>query len=187
MDKQTDLLNKKYLEKIKYEKIGETQDCKERQLNWNIAFGLQAVDNLTPSKYMVDLATENIIGNKDYDIVEKEIKEYYQNEKKENINKDEKEADEVSLRIVKILNDKAFTFNYLTLKHYHKKLFENIDIGIDKKYLDKIKYEKIGETKDCEERRLNWNIAFGLQAVDNLVPSRSMVRLAEENIIGETS
>ncbi len=26
---------------------------KERQLNWNIAFGLQAVDNLIPSKYMV--------------------------------------------------------------------------------------------------------------------------------------
>ena len=128
-------MNEKYLDKLKYERIGETEDCKERQLNWNIAFGLQAVDNLVPSKYMVNLAEENIIGTKGYDIVEKEMKEYYQNEEKENINKNEKEADEVSLRIVKILNDKAFTFNYLTLKQYHKKLFENIDIGINEKYI----------------------------------------------------
>ena len=128
-------MNEKYLDKIKYEKIGETEDCKERQLNWNIAFGLQAVDNLVPSKYMVSLAEENIVGTKKYDVVEKEIKEYYETEDKEKINKDEKEADEVSLRIVKILNDKAFTFNYLTLKQYHKKLFENVEIGINEKYI----------------------------------------------------
>ena len=128
-------MEENYLDKIKYEKIGETKDSKERQLNWNIAFGLQAVDNLTPSKYMIDLATENIIGNKSYEIVEKEVKQYYENVDEENINKGEKQADKVSLRIVKILNDKAFTFNYLTLKQLHKKLFENIDIGIDEKYI----------------------------------------------------
>ena len=124
-----------YLNKIKYEKIGEAEDSKERQLNWNIAFGLQAVDNLTPSKYMVDLATENIIGTKDYNIVEKEITEYYKKTDKQYINRDEQEADKVSVRIVKILNDKAFTFNYLTLKQYHKKLFDGIDIGINPKYI----------------------------------------------------
>ena len=128
-------MNEKYLDKIKYEKIGETEDSKERQLNWNIAFGLQAVDNLTPSKYMVDLATENIIGNKSYEIVEEEVKEYYKNIEKSKVNRNEKQADEVSLRIVKVLNDKAFTFNYLTLKQYHKKLFEHINIGINEKYI----------------------------------------------------
>lgn len=128
-------MDENYLYKIKYEKIGETEDAKQRQTNWNIAFGLQEVDNLFPSKYMVSLAKENIIGNKDYETVEKDIQGYYQNEQKENINKKEKEADEVSLRIVKILNDKAFTFNYLTLKQYHKKLFENVDIGISEKYI----------------------------------------------------
>lgn len=59
-------MDKKYLYKLKYEKIGETEDSKEHQLNWNIAFGLQAVDNLTPSRYMVGLAEENILGNKNY-------------------------------------------------------------------------------------------------------------------------
>lgn len=128
-------MSENYLDKIKYEKIGETEDSKQKQLNWNIAFGLQAVDSLTPSKYMVDLATENIIGKKSYEVVEKEINEYYENADKEKINKSEKQADEVSLRIVKILNDKAFTFNYITLKQFHKKLFENINIGIDEKYI----------------------------------------------------
>ncbi len=128
-------MNENYLDKIKYEKIGETKDSKERQLNWNIAFGLQTVDNLTPSKYMVDLATENIIGIKSYEVVEEEVRKYYENTDKAKVNKNEKQADEVSLRIVKILNDKAFTFNYLTLKQYHKKLFENIDIGIYEKYV----------------------------------------------------
>ncbi len=128
-------MEENYLDKIKYEKIGETKDSEERQLNWNVAFGLQAVDNLTPSKYMVQLATENIIGNKSYEVVEEEVKQYYENTDKEKINKNEKQADEVSLRIVKILNDKAFTFNYLTLKQFHKKLFENIDIGISEKYI----------------------------------------------------
>ena len=42
-----------------------------------LRFGLQEVDNLKPSKYMIDLATENIDRKKTYDDVEKEIKEYY--------------------------------------------------------------------------------------------------------------
>lgn len=118
------------LNDIKYKKIGETKEADEKQKNWNIAFGLQEVDNLKPSKYMVSLAKENIKGNKSYELVESEIKSYYSNQSSEQINKSEKEADEVSLRIVKILNDKAFTFSYLTFKHYHKLLFDGIDIGI---------------------------------------------------------
>ncbi len=125
----------KYLSTIKYQKIGETKDAEEKQRNWNIAFGLQSVDNLIPSKYMVELAKQNILGKKSYDVVEQEIKQYYSTKHEENTNKNEKEADEVSLRIVKILNDNAFTFNYITLKQYHKKLFENVDIGINEKYI----------------------------------------------------
>ncbi len=123
------------LNEIKYKKIGETKETDEKQKNWNIAFGLQEVDNLKPSKYMISLAKENIKGNKSYELVEKEIKAYYSNQKSEQIDKNEKEADEVSLRIVKILNDKAFTFNYLTLKQYHKLLFNGIDIGIKSCYI----------------------------------------------------
>ena len=83
--------NEKY-EEFKYEIISETKDGKLKQLYWNIAFGLQEVDNLKPSKYMIDLATENINGKKTYDDVEKEIKEYYNScpESKNNPNEQEK-------------------------------------------------------------------------------------------------
>lgn len=118
---------------VHYEKIIESKDVKKKQRDWNIAFGLQAVDDLRPSKYMIKLANDNIIGNKSYEKVEEELEKYYQNVK--NVNNDEKQADEVSLRIVKILNDKAFTFNYLSLKQYHKKLFDGVEIGISPNYI----------------------------------------------------
>lgn len=116
-----------------YNIIKESDDIKQKQDNWGIAFGMQAVDDLKPSKYMIELARENIYGKKSYEKVKEDIEKYYQNSK--NINYDEKQADEVSVRIVKILNDKAFTFNYLSLKQYHKRLFEGVEIGINPKYI----------------------------------------------------
>lgn len=123
------------LEEIKYQRIGESSDSSERQENWNTAFGLQEVDGLTPSKYMVSLAKENIKGNMTYSQVESSISEYYGKLPKPEQNPSERQADEVSLRIVKILNDPAFTFSFLTYKLYHKELFSGIDIGISGKYI----------------------------------------------------
>jgi len=137
-----------YLNKIKYEKIGETEDSKEKQSNWNIAFGLQEVDFLKPSKYMVSLAEENINGTKSYEKVEEDLQEYYQKHDSKTINYKEKQADEVSLRIVKILNDKAFLFNYLSLRQYHESLFKNIDIGIDEKYIGNFRDYNITKKED---------------------------------------
>lgn len=123
------------LYEIKYEKLGESEDEQEKQRYWSIAFGLQEVDNLVPSKYMVNLAKENIKGIKTYEKVEQDITTYYKDLPINNINKSEKEADEVSLRIVRILNDNTFSFNYLTLKQYHKELFYGVDIGLSGKYI----------------------------------------------------
>ncbi len=124
-----------YSNDIKYEKIRETKSSEERRKYWNIAFGMQAVDNLHPSKYMITLSEENIALKKSYETVEKEVYNYYNKKDSKLIDRNEKEADEVSVRIVKILNNQAFTFNFLTLKQYHRKLFENIDIGINEKYI----------------------------------------------------
>lgn len=124
-----------YLSEIKYQKIGESADSKIKQENWNTAFGLQEVDNLFPSEYMASLATENIKGSMSYDKVEENLNRYYRNISKDKLNIFEKEADEVSLRMVRILNDKAFSFNYLTLKQYHKELFYGVDVGLGGKYI----------------------------------------------------
>lgn len=133
----------KLLEEFKYEVISETKDGKIKQLYWNIAIGLQEVDNLKPSKYLLKLAAENVKGKKSYNEIEKDISEYYS--KQNNYNSDEKEADEVSIRIVKMLNDKTFRFDYNTYRLYHKYLFDGIDIGCDKMYIGRFRDTNISK------------------------------------------
>ena len=83
------------------------------------------MDGLKPSKYMIELTDKHINGEKSYKQVKEEINLYY-SRNIDNSN-DEKEADEVSISIYEILSDKAFRFDYLTYKNYHKRLFQNLD------------------------------------------------------------
>ena len=77
-----------------------------KQLQWDMAIGLQAVDNLKPSKYLEKLLEENIEGNLTIEEVEKELREYYiEKENKNEINHSELECDFVSARIVELLNE----------------------------------------------------------------------------------
>lgn len=55
----------------------ETPKNYVKQLEWDIAIGLQKVDNLKPSKYLEGLLQENVTGKKTIYEVEKELKEYY--------------------------------------------------------------------------------------------------------------
>ena len=131
--------NEKY-EEFKYEIISETKDGKLKQLYWNIAFGLQEVDNLKPSKYMIDLATENINGKKTYDDVEKEIKEYYNSCPESKNNPNEQEADIVSVRLVQLLSDNSFRFDYNTYRIYHKYLFNGLDIVLQHYFISRSQF-----------------------------------------------
>lgn len=111
-----------------YDIVIDEKKPSTKQLYWDIAFGLQQVDGLKPSNYMINLSKQHIEGKKTYQQVQNEIKSYYS--KKDNCYDDEKEADEVSVAIYEILNNKAFRFDYLTFKNYHKKLFQNLDKNI---------------------------------------------------------
>ena len=51
---------------------------RERANNWSIAIGLQAVDGLTPSEYLINSARENIEGHISLDEVRQRINAYYQ-------------------------------------------------------------------------------------------------------------
>ena len=106
-----------------YDEVLDEKSPKIKQLYLDIAFVLQEVDKLKPSKYMVKLANEHIKGAKTYKEVQNEISSYHENS---NLC-DEKEADEVATAIYEILNDGAFRFDYLTYKNYHKRLFQNLD------------------------------------------------------------
>ena len=45
--------------------------------------------------------------------------------------------------------------------------------------LDEITYDKVEDEKNPEVKQLYWNIAFGLQEVDGLKPSKYMIELSE--------
>ena len=57
----------------------ETQDTKKKQEYWNTGIGLNKVDNLEPSKYLIDLSKKNINGELKYSEVENLLKTYYEN------------------------------------------------------------------------------------------------------------
>lgn len=110
-----------------YDKVIDTENNNIRELYWDIAFGLQEVDGLKPSKYMRELSKEHIEGKKTYEEVKEEITSYYNKNIDNHADDDEEEADIVSSVIYEILNDKSFRFDYLTYKNYHQKLFAGLN------------------------------------------------------------
>ena len=106
------------------EYIKETEpEKRDKGYAWHTAIGLQAVDGLRPSKYLIDTAIKNIEGDISIDEAGELLNSYY----KENPKSDEtEEADKVSLRIAKILSEKAFSFTPNEYISIHRKLFTGI-------------------------------------------------------------
>lgn len=105
----------------------ETTDTTKKQEYWDTGIGLNKVDNLEPSKYLLDLSQKNISGELKYTEVENLLKTYYKAQNSNDINiQREKECDLVSLRIAQLLEDKSFGFSPITLKNIHKFLFKDI-------------------------------------------------------------
>ena len=105
----------------------ETQDTKKKQEYWNTGIGLNKVDNLEPSKYLIDLSKKNINGELKYSEVENLLKTYYETQNQSDISiQREKECDIVSLRIAQLWEDKSFGFSPVALKNIHKFLFKDI-------------------------------------------------------------
>ena len=105
-----------------YKKLGEPEKARKSEI-WQTAIGLQQVDGLTPSKYLIDTAHENIEGNITIGEVKKRINSYYQ--AKPSIVETE-EADKVSAHIVEVLSENTFTFSPAELITIHKRLFEGV-------------------------------------------------------------
>ena len=115
------------LELAKYIKQGEPNEV-EKTKNWETAIGLQDVDGLKPSKYLIETAKEHIEGNIDIKEVENRINQYYKvlDERKSLESEDNEEADKVAVRIAKILSDKSFNFSPTELISIHQKLFSGV-------------------------------------------------------------
>ncbi len=116
-----------------------------KQLEWDMAIGLQEVDNLKPSKYLEKLLQENVIGEKTIYEVEKELKDYYvEKEKNNDVNHNELECDLVSTRIVELLQEDNFELSINYLKYVHKYLFQDVyEFAGEFRKVDFSKHERI--------------------------------------------
>ena len=106
-----------------YIRQGEPEK-KEKSYAWQTAIGLQEVDGLKPSSYLIETAKQNIEGDIPINEVKHLIDSYYKTKPAGNESDRTEEADKVSVRITEILSEKTFSFSpaeYITI---HKRLFE---------------------------------------------------------------
>ena len=109
------------------EYIKQTEpDKRDKGYAWHTAIGLQAVDGLKPSKYLIDTAIKNIKGDISIDEAQELLNTYYEENPKADTEDRTEEADKVAVRIAKILSEKAFSFTPNEYISIHKKLFTGI-------------------------------------------------------------
>ena len=117
----------RYKEFEQYLASGEP-GVEERARNWSMAIGLQDVDRLKPSEFLLEQAKANIEGRISSEEVGKRLEEYYsQKSVREKAEADGTfEADRVADRINLLLAEKAFTFSPMELSRIHGFLFKDV-------------------------------------------------------------
>lgn len=111
---------------------------------WSTAIGLQAVDGLRPSKYLVETAIQNIDGKITVREAKNLIDSYYK-ERPVHMSDDDRteEADKVASRIAEILSETAFSFSPNEYISIHRKLFQGI-------------YDHAGRIRDYNITKKEW-------------------------------
>ena len=112
-----------------YKRITNEYTPEEKQLYWNIGIGLQAVDGLKPSEYLIEQQDKEVAGKITLEDVKNNLAQYYELRKEEAV-LSEKEADVASLRINEYLRSTQFRLHPLVLKQIHKFIFEGLE-GFD--------------------------------------------------------
>lgn len=112
---------------------------------WRTAIGLQKVDGLTPSAYLVETACRNIEGEITVAEAGNLIGEYYKSKKirEEAAKTRTDEADIVSQRIAAILAEPTFSFSPASYVAIHRKLFAGI-------------YKHAGKIRDYNITKREW-------------------------------
>ena len=119
-------------------------DKSDKTYLWSTAIGLQDVDGLRPSKYLLDTAIENIEGKITIKQAQERIDSYYkEKDNRSSDNERTEEADKVSSRIAQILSEKAFSFTPNEYISIHRKLFQGI-------------YKHVGKIRDYNITKKEW-------------------------------
>lgn len=149
---------------------------KQKAEAWKTAIGLQDVDGLKPSTYLLDTAKRHIEGDITIEQVKGLIDSYYKSKEGRFSFEEERteEADKVSARITELLQEETFSFTPSEYQRIHHRLFQGIfkfagkfrTYNISKKewVLDGASvlynpFENIAETLDydfAQERQFNY-------------------------------
>lgn len=99
----------------------------EKGYAWKTAIGLQDVDGLETSQYLLDTAKAHIEGDIDIATAKARIDSYYESrsERKDTEQRTE-EADRVAARIAQLLSENTFQFSPAEFLTIHKRLFSGI-------------------------------------------------------------
>jgi fido (protein-threonine AMPylation protein)/biotin operon repressor len=116
---------------------------RERSYYWKTAIGLQAVDGIKPSEYLIATANENISGTITLDEAQARIESYYKSRPAAPDENRTEEADKVSARIALILDEKTFSFTPVEYIAIHRRLFDGI-------------YPFAGKTRDYNITKDEW-------------------------------
>lgn len=108
-----------------YLRQGEPNKAEKAKV-WKTAIGLQQVDGLRPSAYLIETARQNIEGDITLEEVKDRIEQYYQQHASRVANDRTEEADKVSARIAEILSEQTFTFSPAAYINIHQRLFVGI-------------------------------------------------------------
>ena len=99
---------------------------REKGYAWQTAIGLQAVDGLKTSEYLLHTAVRNIEGEISFEEANALLQTYYEeNSPRDALDRTE-EADKVSARIAALLSERAFSFTPNEYISIHRKLFTGI-------------------------------------------------------------
>jgi fido (protein-threonine AMPylation protein) len=108
-----------------YLRQGEPNKAEKAKV-WKTAIGLQQVDGLIPSDYLIETAKQNIEGTITIDEVKERIDSYYQQQHTKTEEDRTEEADKVSVRIAEMLGEQTFTFSPAEYLSIHRRLFQGI-------------------------------------------------------------
>ena len=127
-----------------YIRQGEPQE-QERGRAWQTAIGLQEVDGLKTSPYLLETARRHIEGDITISEAKQLIDNYYKSQagRKEIEGERTEEADKVSARITELLQEQTFNFSPAQLTSIHRRLFEGI-------------YKFAGMTRDYNITKREW-------------------------------
>ncbi|HRF80502.1 MAG TPA: Fic family protein [Flavobacteriales bacterium] len=106
-----------------YLRQGEPNKAEKARV-WRAAIGLQQVDGLRPSDYLIAAAKLNIEGEITIEEVKQRINSYYAEHPARSDTDRTEEADKVSARIAEVLGEQTFTFSSAGFIAIHRRLFQ---------------------------------------------------------------